>query len=63
MKNNLTYDEAMARIEAITKELESADIMSLEDYKKKASEAKELIAFCRAQLETTEQDLTSLNPS
>ena len=62
MMNNLTYDQAVARIEALTKELESADIMSMDAYKKKASEAKELIAFCRAQLETMEQELNTLVP-
>jgi len=60
MKSDLTYDEAIARLEALVKELETAEALSMDTYKQKASEAKELITFCRAQLAGVEQDLQSL---
>lgn len=58
----MTYDEAMARLEAITAELEAAEAISLDEYKKKATEATALIAFCRTQLTQLEQDLSSFLP-
>lgn len=57
MKNNMTYDEAIARIEAITKELASVSALGMEAYKQKAEETQELLAFCRSQLTGLEADL------
>ena len=64
MKNKMemTYDKAMARLEALVKELDSAEAVSMADYKQKAAEAKELITFCRAQLTNLEQDMQALLP-
>ena len=57
MKSDITYDEAVARIEAITKELASVTALGMEAYKRKAAEAQELLAFCRSQLTGLEADL------
>jgi len=57
MKSDMTYDEAVARIEAITKELASVTTLGMEVYKQKAAEAQELLAFCRRQLTGLEADL------
>ena len=63
MMNNLTYDEALARLEALTKELETAEAIGMDEYKTKASEAKELITFCRARLTELEGELNQLLPA
>ncbi|MBO7409291.1 MAG: exodeoxyribonuclease VII small subunit [Paludibacteraceae bacterium] len=42
----MTYDEAIARVEQIVKELEQSEALSMEVYKAKAKEAKELLDFC-----------------
>jgi exonuclease VII small subunit len=46
----MTYDEAIARVEAIVKELEQSEALSMDVYKTKAKEAKELLDFCELQL-------------
>lgn len=55
--NRMTYDEAIGRVEAIVKDLEQADALSMEVYKQKAQEAKELLDFCEKQLGAMEKDL------
>lgn len=57
MKSDMTYDEAVARIEAITKDLASVTALGMEAYIQKAAEAQELLAFCRSQLTGLEADL------
>lgn len=49
--NKMTYDEAIARVESIVKELEQTEALSMEVYKQKADEAKELLDFCMKQLD------------
>lgn len=49
--SKMTYDEAIARVEAIVKELEQTEALSMEMYKQKADEAKELLDFCMKQLD------------
>lgn len=58
----MTYDESVARLEAIVQELESAEALSMDAYKQKALEAKELLTFCRAQLTSLEADLQQILP-
>ncbi len=53
----MTYDEALARVEAIVKELEQSEALSMDVYKKKAQEAKDLLDFCEKQLGAMEKDL------
>lgn len=53
----MTYDEAIGKVEAIVKELEQSEALSMDVYKKKAQEAKELLDFCEKQLGAMEKDL------
>lgn len=55
--NNMNYDEAIARIEAIVKELEQSEALSMDVYKAKAKEAKTLLDFCEKQLAVMQNDL------
>lgn len=48
---NLSYDEAMARVETIVKQLEQSEALSMDEYRTLAAEAKDLLSFCRSQLE------------
>ena len=49
--SKITYDEAIEKVEAIVKELEQTEALSMEMYKQKANEAKELLNFCMKQLD------------
>ena len=53
----MSYDEAIGKVEAIVKELEQSEALSMEVYKKKSQEAKELLDFCEKQLGAMEKDL------
>ena len=53
----MTYDEAIGKVEAIVKDLEQSEALSMDIYKKKAQEAKELLDFCEKQLGKMEKDL------
>lgn len=44
------YDENIARIEAIVTQLEQADAISMETYKKLAAEATSLLRECKAEI-------------
>ena len=50
-ENSLSYDQAMARVEAIVQQLEQSEALSLQDYRLLAEEARGLLAFCRRELE------------
>ncbi len=54
----MTYDQAIKRIEQIVRELEQTEALSVSEYKKKATEARELLSFCESQLVELERDLT-----
>ena len=58
-KANLTYTEAMNRLETIVSKIESGqmDIDSLTDYLK---EAKELVTFCKQKLTQVDQDVKKI---
>lgn len=49
--NNMTYDQAITQVEAIVKELELTEALSMELYRQKADEAKKLLDFCMKQLD------------
>ena len=53
----MTYDEAIGKVEAIVKELEQSEALSMDTYKKKAQEAKELLDFCKKQLGEMSKEL------
>lgn len=52
--NKLTYDEALQRAEAIIARLESAEAISIDEYKKAAAEATALLQYCKAEIERME---------
>lgn len=56
----MTYDEALQRLQEIVSSLETDEAISIEEYKKRAQEAKELLNFCRKQLTSIEEDIDSL---
>ena len=57
MQNNLTYDEAMARLEALIKELASIGAVGMDQYNQKAAEARQLIDYCHSCLKKLEKGL------
>lgn len=52
----MTYDEALKEIEIIVKSLEQAEALSMEEYKKQAQRARELLDYCEQQLKTMETE-------
>lgn len=56
--NNMSYDEALNKLEAIVQNLESAEAISVAQYKEKAEEAKKLLDYCESCLKTIENDLS-----
>ena len=60
-KQNLSYDEAMARVETIVKQLELSEALSMEEYRTLAVEAKDLLALCRRQLEKDKSQFNQLD--
>ena len=53
----MTYDEKMAKAEAIIQQLESAEALSMEAYKKAAAEATALLKECRSEIEGMHNEL------
>ena len=45
------YDENIARAEAIVGQLEQAEALSMEEYKKAAAEATALLKHCKAEID------------
>ena len=60
-KQNLSYDEAMARVETIVKQLEQSEALSMEEYRTLAVEAKDLLALCHRQLEKDKSQFNQLD--
>lgn len=46
----MTYDEAIQRVEEIVLQLEQAEAISMDEYKKLAAEATSLLNQCREEL-------------
>ena len=53
----MTYDEAIKRLEELVQSMESAEAMTIDEYKQKAKEAKQLIEFCQKQLKGLETEM------
>lgn len=53
----MTYDENIKRAEAIIAQLESAEALSMEEYKRLASEATALLKQCKDDIEGISQEL------
>ena len=47
----MTYDEKIAKAEAIIAQLESAEAISMDEYRRLASEAAALLRQCRSEIE------------
>ena len=56
--SQLTYDQAMARVEVIVQQLEQSEAISLSEYKQLADEARQLLAFCRNEVEKISKEFT-----
>ena len=56
----MTYDEAIKRIEQIVKDLELSEVLSMDAYQAKATEAKELLSFCQSQLTDWEKKMETI---
>lgn len=53
----MTYDEKIAKAEAIIQQLEQADALGMDDYKRQAAEATALLKQCKMQLQSLSQEL------
>ena len=56
--NNLSYDEALQKAEAIVTQLEHAEAISMEEYKRMASEATALLKQCKSFLAEMHEDMS-----
>ena len=56
----MTYDEALNRLQTIVSSLASNEAISIDEYKKKATEAKQLLDFCRKQLTQIEEEIEGI---
>ncbi|HSJ68276.1 MAG TPA: exodeoxyribonuclease VII small subunit [Anditalea sp.] len=56
MKDNLTYDTALARIEEIVTHLEDEN-KSIDELSSLVKEASELVQYCKQRLKMTEEDI------
>ena len=59
LNSQLTYDQAMARVEAIVQQLEQSEAISLSEYKQLAEEARQLLAFCHNEVEKISKEFTN----
>ncbi len=58
LNSQLTYDQAMVRVETIVQQLEQSEAISLSEYKQLADEARQLLAFCRNEVEKISKEFT-----
>ena len=54
----MSYDEKIKRAEQIIAQLESAEALSMEAYKKAAAEATALLKSCKSDIEGMQNDLS-----
>ena len=53
----MDYDESIKKAEAIITELEQAQAIGMEEYKKKAAEATSLLQYCQSLITEMHQDI------
>jgi exodeoxyribonuclease VII small subunit len=58
-KINLTYEQALARIEEITAQIEAGE-MNVDELAKNVKEASVLLKFCKGKLSETEQEIEKI---
>ena len=56
--SQLTYDQAMARVETVVQQLEQSEAISLSEYKQLAEEARQLLDFCHNEVEKISKEFT-----
>jgi len=56
----MKYDDSLSRLHEIVTYLESDQAISLDEYRRLADEAKQLLADCRNQLTSIEDEITSV---
>lgn len=56
MKDEMTYEQAMTRLEQITKQMESGE-MPIDQMAAALKEARQLVTFCNQQLLDVEADI------
>jgi exodeoxyribonuclease VII small subunit len=54
----MTYDEAINKAEAIIARLEQSDAISMDEYKRLASEATALLQHCKSLLTEMDKDMS-----
>ena len=59
LNSQLTYDQAMARVEAIVQQLEQSEAISLSEYKELSDEARQLLTFCHNEVEKISKEFTN----
>ena len=59
LNSQLTYDQAMARVETIVQQLEQSEAISLSEYKQLAEEARQLLDFCHNEVEKISKEFTN----
>ena len=57
MIDTMTYDEAIQRAETIIAQLEQAEALSMDEYKKLATEATSLLNQCKAHIDGLAKEL------
>jgi exodeoxyribonuclease VII small subunit len=59
MEKQLSYDEALKRVETIVSQLEQSEAISVDAYKQLADEATRLLDYCRKEIEKLAMDVKS----
>ena len=49
----MNYDEAIAKLENLVRQLENSEGLSMQEYNERAAEATKLLEFCRNELKKT----------
>ena len=58
-KDKITYEQAISRIEEITRKVESGE-MDIDSLANSLKEAKELVEFCKDKLTKVEEDVKTI---
>ncbi len=59
MEKQLSYDEALKRVETIVSQLEQSEAISVDAYKQLADEATRLLDYCRKEIKKLAMDVKS----
>ena len=59
IKKDLTYSDAMKRLEEIVRKIESGE-MDIDSLAENLKEAKQLVAFCKGKLQHVEDEVNKL---